>query len=56
MRIDDLRLFLSVVELGNFAAVAHSLDVPRAQVSRRIGDLEQALGCKLFTRTTRKLA
>ena len=55
MRIDDLRLFLSVVELGNFAAVAHSLDVPRAQVSRRIGDLEHALGCTLFTRTTRKL-
>ncbi|BCV35333.1 MULTISPECIES: LysR substrate-binding domain-containing protein [Shewanella] len=55
MKIDDLRLFLSVVDLGSFAAAASSIGVPRAYVSRRIGELEADLGSKLFTRTTRKL-
>ncbi|WP_252345796.1 LysR family transcriptional regulator, partial [Shewanella indica] len=48
-------LFLSVVDLGSFAAAASSIGVPRAYVSRRIGELEADLGSKLFTRTTRKL-
>ncbi len=56
MKIKDLRLFLSVVELGSFAAAASAIDAPRALVSRRIGELEAELGSKLFTRTTRKLS
>ncbi len=56
VKINDLRLFLSVVELGSFAAAANAIDAPRALVSRRIGELETELGSKLFTRTTRKLS
>ncbi|MFB2683718.1 LysR family transcriptional regulator [Shewanella mangrovisoli] len=56
MRINDLRLFLLVVELGSFAAAASSIGIPRASVSRRIGELEADLGTKLFTRTTRQLS
>nr|WP_243880652.1 LysR family transcriptional regulator [Shewanella algae] len=41
--------------MGSFAAAASSIGVPRAFVSRRIGELEADLGSKLFTRTTRKL-
>lgn len=56
MKIDDLKLFTKVVKLGSFTAVANALDLPRANVSRRIGELEQALGTPLFHRTTRSLS
>lgn len=56
MKVDDLKLFTKVVELGNFTAAAHALDLPRANVSRRIGELERHLGTQLFHRTTRSLS
>lgn len=56
MKIDDLKLFIKVVELGSFTAAANALDLPRANVSRRIGELEQSLGAQLFHRTTRSLS
>ncbi|MGF1701652.1 LysR family transcriptional regulator [Photobacterium makurazakiensis] len=55
MRLDDLKLFTTVVQLGSFTAAANALDLPRANVSRRIGDLEKHLNAQLFFRTTRKL-
>lgn len=56
MKIADLKLFTKVVELGSFTAAANALDLPRANVSRRINELEQAVGSQLFHRTTRKLS
>ena len=56
MKIEDLKLFTTVVELGNFTAAANALDLPRANVSRRINDLEKALSIQLFFRTTRSLS
>ncbi|CAH0528998.1 LysR family transcriptional regulator [Vibrio hippocampi] len=56
MKIADLRLFVKVVELGSFTAAATSLDLPRANVSRRISELEQQVGTPLFHRTTRKIS
>ncbi|MCE2573464.1 LysR family transcriptional regulator [Motilimonas eburnea] len=55
MKIEDLKLFIHVVELGSFSAAANVLDLPRANVSRRIADLETELNTRLFIRTTRKL-
>jgi DNA-binding transcriptional LysR family regulator len=55
MRIDDLKLFPTVVPLGSFPAAANVMDLPRANVSRRIGELEKSLNAQLFFRTTRKL-
>ncbi|MFM5338181.1 LysR family transcriptional regulator [Aeromonas enteropelogenes] len=55
MKIDDLKLFLSVVELGGFTSAADALNIPRSNVSRRIKDLEDELNVKLLTRTTRRL-
>ncbi|PSU34015.1 LysR family transcriptional regulator [Photobacterium lutimaris] len=55
MRLDDLKLFTTVVELGSFSAAANALDLPRANVSRRIGELEKHLNAQLFFRTTRKI-
>ncbi|MBY6186699.1 LysR family transcriptional regulator [Marinobacter hydrocarbonoclasticus] len=56
MRTEDLKLFMTVVELGSFSAAAEAMDLPRANVSRRINELEKRLGSTLFTRTTRKLS
>lgn len=56
MKIEDLKLFTTVVELGSFTAAANALDLPRANVSRRINDLEKALNMQLFFRTTRSLS
>lgn len=56
MKIRDLKLFKKVVELGSFTAAANALDLPRANVSRRISDLESSVGTFLFHRTTRTLS
>ncbi|GAK88046.1 transcriptional regulator LysR family [Vibrio ponticus] len=56
MKIDDLKLFVKVVELGSFTAAANALDLPRANVSRRINELEARLCTPLFHRTTRSLS
>lgn len=56
MKIDDLKLFTTVVELGSFTAAANALDLPRGNVSRRINELEKSLNIPLFFRTTRQLS
>lgn len=56
LKITDLKLFIKVVKLGSFTAAATALDLPRANVSRRINDLEESLQTQLFHRTTRKLS
>lgn len=56
MNTDDLELFATTVRLGSFTAAAKVLDLPRSNVSRRIGKLEEELGVKLFYRTTRQLS
>ena len=56
MKIGELKLFTTVVELGSFTAAANVLELPRANVSRRINDLEKSLNINLFFRTTRSLS
>ncbi len=47
--------FAKVVDLNGFTAAARALKVPKAAVSRAIADLEQELGLKVLTRTTRRI-
>ena len=54
--IDDIEIFLAVVESAGFSAAARRLDSTPAAVSRRIKALEQRLGVRLLQRTTRKVA
>lgn len=54
-RIDRLRAFVAVAELGGFTRAAHALDWPRASVSLAIQRLEEALGVRLLNRTTRQV-
>jgi DNA-binding transcriptional LysR family regulator len=51
----DLRAFIAVADLGSFSAAAQSLHLSQPALSRRVEKLEQALGRKLFERTTRKV-
>lgn len=55
-RIDDMAVFSAVVEAQSFTKAALVLEVSRAQVSKRINELEEALGVRLLNRTTRRLS
>lgn len=52
-RLDDISTFLSVVDAGSISAAATHLNLSKSMVSKRITDLEQALGVDLLHRSTR---
>src|SRR5688572_10183256 len=56
MDLNLVTAFVRVVEAQSFTAAARSLGVPKSSVSRRVTELERALGVTLLHRTTRKLA
>jgi DNA-binding transcriptional LysR family regulator len=47
---DDVRLFLAVIDCGNFRKASDRLKIERSTVSRRIGHLERRLSAHLFER------
>ncbi len=53
---NDLLLFASVVDEGNFTRAAARLGLPKSTVSRRVAALEAQLGERLLLRTTRKIS
>jgi DNA-binding transcriptional LysR family regulator len=50
-----LHVFVRVVELGSFSAVAREINASHSAVTRQIGQLEDHFSVRLFHRTTRKL-
>lgn len=52
---EDLKVFVTVVRKGGFAAAAEELGMSPAYVSKRIGVLESRLEVRLFQRTTRRV-
>jgi DNA-binding transcriptional LysR family regulator len=52
-RFQAMTTFVTVVETGGFASAARKLDVSPSVVSRVVTDLEERLGTRLLTRTTR---
>lgn len=54
--LNDIRVFLEVVNQGSFTAAGKILELPTSTVSRRISRLEGQLGARLLQRTTRKLS
>lgn len=54
-RFEDMRALVAVVSAGGFAAGAERLGVAKSAVSRRIRELEDRLGARLFDRTTRRV-
>ncbi|EEZ00941.1 hypothetical protein VOA_003391 [Vibrio sp. RC586] len=55
MNLDDLTLFIQVVELKSFTRAAEVSGLPKSTVSRRIRALEDSLQTRLLERTTRSL-
>ena len=55
MDLEQIRLFVAVYRANSFVEVARELEVAPSSISRAIGNLEKALGVRLFQRTTRVL-
>ena len=53
MNIDQLKTVLELNRTHHFKKTADTLFVTQSTVSARLNSLEQELGCKLFTRTSR---
>ncbi len=53
--LSPMQTFVRVVEAGSFTAVASQLNTTQPTVSRQIALLEEHLGTRLLTRTTRAL-
>ncbi len=54
--VNDMLIFAQVAESGGFSAAARILGMPKSTVSRRVSELEAALGVRLLQRTTRTLS
>lgn len=52
---NDLILFARIVDAGSISRVAEHSGVPKSTLSRRLSQLEQRLGQRLLTRSTRRL-
>lgn len=55
IKVRDLQRFAAVVEAGGFTLAAGALGESPKQLSRRIGQLEEQVGTRLFHRTTRSV-
>ncbi|HVU00345.1 MAG TPA: LysR family transcriptional regulator [Polyangiaceae bacterium] len=53
--LPSLALFARVVQLRSFSAAARETGIAKSAVSRRIAELERALGVRLLQRTTRSV-
>ena len=51
--LDNIAVFVRVVELGNLSAAGRDMRISPAVASNRIKELEKHLGVRLFNRTTR---
>jgi DNA-binding transcriptional LysR family regulator len=55
-RLDALRLFVEIAEAGSFSAAARRSEVSTSTVTLALQKLEEEVGARLITRTTRRLA
>ena len=55
-RLESMSVLLAVVDAGSLSAAGRKLGMPLATVSRKVSELEAALGTRLLVRSTRQLA
>ena len=53
--LNEIAVFIRVVDAGSFSGAAKLLGLPRSTVSRKVAQLEESLGIRLLQRSTRKL-
>ena len=53
LNLNDLHFFVQAVDSGGFAAASRRLGYPKSTISKRVGELEAALGARLIHRTSR---
>jgi DNA-binding transcriptional LysR family regulator len=53
--LNQLALFVHVVQAGSFARAARRLSIPPTTLSRQVAQLEDTLQVRLLQRSTRKL-
>jgi len=54
-RLESMAAFVAVARAGGFSAASRELGIPLATISRRVGELESALGVRLLRRSTRQV-
>lgn len=54
--LNDLALYVQVVDHGGFAPAGRALGLPKSRLSRRVALLEERLGTRLIQRSTRRFA
>jgi len=54
-RLTAMQTLVRVIDTGSFSAAARQLDIGQPAVSKTIAQLEERLGVRLLTRTTRGL-
>src|SRR5512143_572824 len=56
LQLDDVALFVRIVELGTLSAAARERNAPVSQVTRALARLEAACGARLLHRSTHGLS
>lgn len=56
MHLEDIRIFVTFVNMGSFTAAAEHLQLSKQYVSRRMAALERKISARLLVRNTRKLS
>lgn len=56
LNLNDLQIFVHVVNHGGFTAASRALGLPKQTLSKRIGELERRAGLRLIQRTSRSFA
>lgn len=56
MDLNEIAIFVKVVQVGSFVQAARALSLPNSTVSFKVSTLEKRLGVTLIKRTTRKLS
>lgn len=54
-RLDTMKAFAAVADLGSFTKAAEKLETSNQLVSKYVSQLEEQLGVRLFNRTTRRV-
>lgn len=56
LNLNDLLVFVRVVDHGGFAAAGRVLGIPKSTLSKRLSELEKTIGARLIQRTSRSFA